>query len=186
MRFHASSSPKFTLHLIPAILILLVLTTFFMPVPTTATDQTADQASSIPEFIPRSIAGMDLVELIDGERAAVIIDRMHRGDVATQANFIAEYQGPPGAATYYVSLYNDPSQAVDDMQEMAVIMAKEGHGFSHLMRREKNGTAFYMALGQGQAHYFFARDIELVWLAVDMDVAEKALEEILEQGSEQK
>lgn len=155
-----------------AVAMLLVLTT--TPIMAEQTKSTA-----APEFIPRTIAGMDLVELIDGAEAAAIIDRMHRGNVATKANFIAKYQGAPGSAAYYVSLYDDPSRAVDDMEEMAVIMAKESHGFSHLMRREKNSTVFYMALGQGQAHYFFARDIELVWLAVDVDVAEKALEEVL-------
>ncbi len=178
MRLHASSSPKFTLHLASAVLILLALSIVFMPIPAVA-GQTADQASSIPEFIPRSIAGMELVELIDGQRAAAIIDRMHHGDVSTQVNYIAEYKGPPGSATYYVSLYDDPRRVVTDMEEMAEIMAKESHGFSHLMRRVKNDVVFYMALGQGQAHYFFARDLELVWLAVDVDVAELALEDVL-------
>ncbi|SMP39360.1 hypothetical protein [Desulfonatronum lacustre] len=179
MRLHASSSPKITLHPTPAVIILLALITVYMPIPAAA-DQTADQASSsIPEFIPRTIAGMELVELIDGRRAAAIINRMHHGDVATQANYIAEYKGPPGSATYYVSLYDDPRRVVTDMEEMAEIMAKEGHGFSHLMPRVKNDVVFYMALGQGQAHYFFARDLELVWLAVDVDVAELAIEDVL-------
>ena len=133
--------------------------------------------------IPETIAGMELIELVDGEEAAAIIDRMHRGNVATRANFIARYQGQTGTATYYVSLYDDPLLAVGDMEEMAWIMGREGHGFSHLMRRSKAETPFYMALGQGQAHYFFARDLELIWLAADLSIAEQALEEILLTGN---
>ena len=137
-----------------------------------------NQADAPP--VPETIVGMGLTELIDGKQAVEIINRMHQGNVATQANFIARYQEGASTATYYVSLYDDPRQAVEDMDEMARIMAREGHGFSHLMLRTMAETPFYMALGQGQAHYFFARDLELIWLAVDMDIAEQALEEILQ------
>ncbi|WP_045218185.1 hypothetical protein [Desulfonatronum thioautotrophicum] len=143
-------------------------------------EQVVDTAET-PVFIPPNIAGMALINLIDGDEAATIIDRMHRGNVATQANFIAMYQGLDASATYYVSLYDDPQQALLDKVEMAEIMAREDHGFSHLMRRTKNDMVFYMALGQGQAHYFFARNNELIWLAVDIGMAEKALEDVLHQ-----
>ncbi len=65
------------------------------------------------------------------------------------------------------------------MEDMARVMEEEGHGFSHLMQRVQNGIVFYMALGQGQAHYFFARSVELVWLAVDKEIAEQAIMEVL-------
>ncbi|PTN33933.1 hypothetical protein [Desulfonatronum sp. SC1] len=179
MRFHPRFSIKFLLHPAPAALVLLALITAFISAPTSA-NQTDDPKVVAPEFIPLSIAGMTLINLLDGAEAAKIIDRMHHGDVATQANFIAKYQGAPGSATYYVSLYDDPQRAMKDMEEMGRIMGKEGHGFSHLMRRTREEIPFYMALGQGQAHYFFVRDIELIWLAVDVDIAEQALEEILQ------
>lgn len=141
----------------------------------------ADQSEIMPVMIPQVIAGMELVELIDGDRAAAIINKMHRGNVATRSNFIVRYQCQAGSATYYVSLYDDPRLAEADMKEMAEIMAKEDHGFSHLMRRTINGQSVYMALGQGQAHYFFARNHELVWLAADVGIAEQALEDVLSE-----
>lgn len=179
MRFHPCFPIKSFSYPASAALVLLAVITAFMAAPVAA-DQTDASEVAAPEFIPRSIAGMTLINLIDGAEAARIIDRMHQGDVATLENFIAAYQGLRGSATYYVSLYDDPTQAVKDMEEMARIMGKEGHGFSHLMRRTREEIPFYMALGQGQAHYFFARDIELIWLAVDMDIAEQALEEVLQ------
>lgn len=182
MLFHLHFFVKSFPRLAPAALILFALATVF-PLTTATAEQGDDPNVAAPEFIPeivpKNIAGMTLVNLIDGAEAARIIDRMHQGNVATLENFIATYQGLQGAATYYVSLYDTPQQATKDMEEMAEIMAREGHGFSHLMRREANGTVFYMALGQGQAHYFFARDTELVWLAVDKGIAEQALEDIL-------
>lgn len=161
----------------PALVLLLVLIT---ALPQAAANQEQSPAAAAPAFIPGTIAGMTLTELMDGAQATAVIDRMHRGTVATQANFIATYQGPPGSATLYVSLYDDPGQAVSDREEMAEIIAKKGHGFSHLKRRTQNGLVFYMALGQGQAHYFFARGHELAWLAVDIDVAEQALKDVLQ------
>lgn len=129
--------------------------------------------------LPETIAGMTLVRAIEGDEAAAIIDRLHHGNVATQANAIGEYQGAGRSATYYVSLYADPELAVRAMEDMAAVMSGGGHGFSHLMKRTAGEREFYMALGQGQAHYFFAREAELVWLAVDMDVAERAVQEVL-------
>lgn len=131
------------------------------------------------EYLSSSIAGMKLEETISGYRAAQIIDHMHDGNVSTKSNFIGRYQGKNASATYYVSLYQDSGQAEKAMEDMARVMEQEGHGFSHLMKRNEKGRIFYMALGQGQAHYFFARDIELVWLAVDVEVAEKAIKEVL-------
>lgn len=129
--------------------------------------------------LPQSIAGMALVRDMDGAEAAAIIDRLHHGTVATRANAIGEYEGGGRYATYYVSLYDEPGQAVQAMEDMVAVMSGGGHGFSHLMKRNAPDREFYMALGQGQAHYFFARDAELVWLAVDMEVAEEAVKEVL-------
>jgi hypothetical protein len=179
MWFHPRFSTQSFLYPASVALVLLALITAFIATPVAA-DQTDAPEVAAPGFIPRSIAGMTLINLIDGAEAAKVIDRMHHGDVATRENFIATYQGLRGSATYYVSLYDDPARAVMAMEEMARIMGKEAHGFSHLMRRTRGEIPFYMALGQGQAHYFFTRDIELIWLAVDVDIAEQALEEILQ------
>jgi hypothetical protein len=156
---------------------VLSLSLFFL-VAAQASEQPVDYA------LPSIIAGMEITERISGEEAARIVNRMHQGEVATQANFIGHYQGSDNRATYYVSLYESPDQAEAAMVAMAAVMKQEGHGFSHLMKRTEQGTDFYMALGQDQAHYFFARDNELAWLAVDIPVAEAAVKEILTKGSE--
>ena len=131
------------------------------------------------ERLPASIAGMELKDFISGEEAARIINRMHQGDVATHSDYIAVYMSDTESATYYLSLYEHPKQAAKAMDNMALVMKKEEHGFSHLMQRVHNGKVFYMALGQGQAHYFFARGVELVWLAVDKEIAEQAIMDVL-------
>jgi hypothetical protein len=137
----------------------------------------ADQAEI--NYLPPDIAEMNLVETISGSKAVRIINQMHHGNVATKSNYIGRYLGKTSSATYYVSLYHDSAQAEKAMEDMARVMEQQEHGFSHLMKRKENNRIFYMALGQGQAHYFFARDVELVWLAVDVQVAEKAIKEIL-------
>ena len=131
------------------------------------------------EYLPAYIYGMEQKKVISGKEASRIINRMHQGDVATNFNYIAEYMSEAGSATYYLSIYAHPEQAVKAMEDMARVMKEEGHGFSHFMQRVQNGNVFYMALGQGQAHYFFARNVELVWLAVDKKIAEQAIMEVL-------
>lgn len=150
---------------------------FFFLALTNPGQSSADQAEI--NYLPPSIAEMNLVETISGSKAVRIINQMHHGNVATKSNYIGRYLGKTSSATYYVSLYDDSGQADKAMEDMARVMELQGHGFSHLMKRKENGRIFYMALGQGQAHYFFARDVELVWLAVDVQVAEKAIKEIL-------
>lgn len=161
--------PWFFAHGPAVALILALLLTAAMP----------GLAGTAEVGLPPSIAGMELVRTVRGAEAAAIIDRLHRGDVATRSNAIGEYEGGGKSATYYVSLYDDPARAVQAMEDMAGVMSGGGHGFSHLMKRSADGREFYMALGQGQAHYFFVRGAELVWLAVDVDVAEGAVREVL-------
>ncbi len=128
--------------------------------------------------LPESILEMEKTEVMKGEEASTKVDRMHRGEVATGRDFIAEYSDGEYSATYYVSLYDEPEVAVEARQEMARVMEETSHEFSHFMQRTVNGHTVYMALAHGQAHYFFAQDKELVWLAVDMPVAEDSLKEI--------
>jgi hypothetical protein len=133
--------------------------------------------------LPRTIAGMNLEGVIDGAKAAQIINRMHRTEVATRTNAIGQYRGRGQSATYYVSVYEDPGQAKQAMKDMARVIAEGGHGFVHLRQRMHGEKLFYMTLGQGQAHYFFARDVELIWLAVDKGIAEEAILDLLSMGS---
>lgn len=130
--------------------------------------------------LPEGIAGMKKEKVISGDEASRIINRMHRGEVATSADFIVTYEDGKHSATYYLSLYDHPLEAKKAMEDMARVMSENGHGFSHLMPRSRYGINFYMALGQGQAHYFFARNVELVWLAVDVEIAEEAIAEVLQ------
>ncbi len=129
--------------------------------------------------LPESILHMQKDEVISGQEAADVIDKMHRGQVASQENYIAHYHGQGDSATYYVSLYESQEQAISEKEKMAEMMREAEHEFSHFMPISVQGKDVYMALDQEQAHYFFARNQELIWLAVDVPVAEDALEDIL-------
>ncbi len=153
-----------------AAMILLVLIVWGFP----------GSAFSYELKLPESILGMEKTDVLKGQKASKKVDRMHRGQVATGFDYIAEYSDDEYSATYYVSLYDEPEDAKKAMQDMAKKMEKTSHEFSHFMQRKVNGHAVYMALANKQAHYFFAHGKELVWLAVDIAVAEDALEEVTE------
>ena len=149
--------------------LFLICLVFFLPAGFSAGDV----------HLPESILNMQKLKTFSGEKASGTVDRMHRGRVATGRDFIAKYKGSGYSATYYLSLYADPDKAREAMESMARVMEETEHEFTHLMPRTVKGKKVFMALGHGQAHYFFARDNELVWLAVDTEVAEAALEEVL-------
>ncbi len=129
--------------------------------------------------IPSAILHMDKQEVKSGAEAARIIDRMHHGKVATGNDYIVNYEGKGNSSTLYVSVYDSNDRAVSAMEDMARVMRETEHGFHHFMRRTVRDRVVYMALGEGQAHYFFVRDKELIWLAVDTEIAEPSLEDFL-------
>ncbi len=157
-----------------AVKILLLFSVLFCSVFFVYGSVCADRA-----LIPSAILHMDKQEVKSGAEAAGIIDRMHHGRVATGNDYIVRYEGNGNSSTLYVSVYENNDMAVSAMEDMARVMRKTDHDFNHFMKRMVRDRVVYMALGQGQAHYFFVRDKDLIWLAVDTEVAEQALEDVL-------
>jgi hypothetical protein len=63
--------------------------------------------------------------------------------------------------------------------EMSESIGEGSDGFTHHTRFEAGDREIHMVLGQGQVHFFFARDGELTWLGIDAAQARAGLSEIL-------
>jgi len=152
-----------TLILIPVVLLLLV---------------SCAQREESP--VPESILHLERTELLSGESASEIINHLHQIEVTPADNYVGRYEGDGHRATYYLSLYEDSNEANSELQAMVASMERGGHVFDHIRKISVKDHEVWMALGMGQAHYFFARDNRLIWLAVDVPIAEDAVNSLFQ------
>ena len=82
----------------------------------------------------------------------------------------------------YVSEASFSFQAGRQLKRMAERIQKGNTPFYHLKASQRDGITVYSALGEGQIHYFYRKGARVFWLAADVPVATKALEELLEQN----
>jgi hypothetical protein len=129
--------------------------------------------------LPDAILSMSLTETLTGTEAAEIIDHLHQGTVAPDRNYVGRYRGDGNSATYYLSVYGTVDEAQSELDAMVAGLERGGHVFDHVRVRSVNGKDVWMALGMGQAHYFYAEGDRLIWLAVDVVVAEDAIQSLL-------
>jgi hypothetical protein len=129
--------------------------------------------------LPQSILNLELSEKIQGAAAAEIINHLHLKEVAAVENFIGRYRDNGHSATYYLSLYSNSTEAEAELTAMVASMKMGGHVFDHVRRRTVNEKDIYMALGMGQAHYFYSDDNKLIWMAIDIPIAEDAIKALV-------
>ncbi len=129
--------------------------------------------------VPSEILDLKLTELIAGDPAGEIINHLHQESVTKGDNYVGRYANDEYTATYYLSVYENEAEALSELQAMVASMEMGGHIFDHIRPITVNERAVWMALGMGQAHYFYAVENRLVWLAVDVPIAEDAIKSIL-------
>jgi len=113
---------------------------------------------------PEKIGEKDRVNLITGAKAAAVVNRLHRNNVATGGDVIAEY-GRTKKDLLYISAYPDGKKAKNAFDLMINKMrAARGGPFSHLMPIKKYGGKVYMTLGMGAVHYIIWSENHLLWL----------------------
>jgi len=127
---------------------------------------------------PDAILHLNRTELLSGESAAEIINHLHQKNVTPAENYVGRYEGDGHTATYYLSLYSDVDEANSELRAMVETMERGGHIFDHIRKISVNDRDVWMALGMGQAHYFFAQDNRLIWLSVDVPIAQDAIQSL--------
>ena len=131
---------------------------------------------------PASVGELKLSHALRGKEALQAIDRLHGKQLGETEAYVAHYEKGGLVAMLYVSR---PARRSDAQARIAKMVAGIGAGktpFFHLKSSERNGTTVYSALGEGQIHYFFSRDADVIWLAADPGVAKEAAEAVLRAG----
>jgi hypothetical protein len=129
--------------------------------------------------LPKSILQLRLIEEIRGKQAQEIVDAMHNKSVTPDENVVGTYFSTDGSAKLYVSFYDSQTIAIEKFEMMIGLMRLEKDTFSHFQELQVQNEKVYFCLGLGQAHYFFLHEKELFWWAVDLQIAQSSMQELV-------
>lgn len=126
--------------------------------------------SSASANLPQQLGDGQLVQLIDGERANEILNRMHDKEVTPATNLIGVYTS--GNTVVYLSVYRSRRDAQKAYTRMARSIEKGNPLFTDYRVTQLGGVEASFCYGQEQDHYFFVYKDRLYWLAADHPAAE--------------
>ena len=122
---------------------------------------------------PEKIGEKDRIGLITGNRAARVINKMHRSSVAGDANIIAEY-GKDKKDILYITYYADQKNAKEAFDLMVEKMAAAKNSpFYHLKPLERYQNQAFITLGMGAVHYIYLSGTNLLWLQTYQSFGDK-------------
>jgi hypothetical protein len=128
---------------------------------------------------PEKISEKKRTNLISGDEAVKVIDKMHGLSVAPLENVIAEYGEDP-KDLLYISLYKDENQAREAFIQMVSKMMKaEGGPFTHIRALPDYGEKVFMSIGMGAIHYIYCSSNYILWLQTYQDIGRELPDELL-------
>ncbi|UCC72634.1 MAG: hypothetical protein JSV86_20120 [Gemmatimonadota bacterium] len=131
------------------------------------------------DLLPQQVHGLQLSESRSGERAAGFIGRLHGKSVAPLESHVGLYGRGGMQAVLYVSRFASRQEALTQADAMVARIAAGVPGYGHYSHFSVAATVVYSTFAQGQVHYFFAKDIDLTWLAATPKLARPAIAELL-------
>jgi hypothetical protein len=129
--------------------------------------------------LPKSILQLRLTEEIRGKQAQEMVDAMHKKSVTPDENVIGTYFSTDGSAKLYMFLYNSRTIAEGQFKKMIDLMRLEKGAFSHFQELQVQNEKVYLCLGLNQAHYFFLLEKDIYWWAVDLQIAQASMQELV-------
>jgi hypothetical protein len=134
------------------------------------------RGESSPPFDPH-IKDLDLVRLVTGDEARKSIDKLHGMPIDVVQGFIAEYNGPYGKATIWVSEATSEDLAKEQTEVMIEKMESSKRSpFSHFRARDAKGLRITAFDGLGQEHCVFRDKTWVYWVSAD----ERSMDMIVE------
>jgi len=129
--------------------------------------------------VPEKIHEKKMTNLISGDKALKVIDKMHGLAVAPQENVIAEYGEDP-KDLIYISRYKAKDQARNAFISMiSKMMEAEGGPFSHLVALPDYEEKVFMCIGMGAIHYIYYSSNYIVWLQTYQDIGRELPDDLL-------
>lgn len=128
---------------------------------------------------PEKISNKTLTQVISGEEALKVIDKLHGLSVAPQKNAIVEYGDDP-KDLLYISWYEEQDQAREAFITMISKMMKAEKGpFTHIRALPDYGEKVFMSIGMGAIHYIYHSSHYILWLQTYQDIGRELPDELL-------
>ncbi len=119
------------------------------------------------EGVPTKLGALALTQTKMGRDALTEFTQMHGKGFDLIGGYVAQYAGAGSAATLWVAQAKDASVAKEMTEQMAVRIGAGNAVFQNLQSLNISGRSIYQVEGMGQAHFFYAMNDKIVWVAVD-------------------
>jgi hypothetical protein len=133
----------------------------------------ACNSTDIP--LPQTIGSMRLEKVQSGEEARREIDRLHGKQISFLRGYIGTYLAENGRGQLWVSEHSSEREATEAIEKMAHGIKQGKQQFWHFRKMMIEQRPVYLAVGMGQAHYFFQNRAKVIWLTVDPSLAKEAI-----------
>ena len=133
----------------------------------------ACNSNDIP--LPQTIGSMRLGKVQSGEEARREIDRLHGKQISFLRGYIGTYLAENGRGQLWVSEHSSEREATEAIEKMAHGIKQGKQQFWHFRKMMIEQRPVYLAVGMGQAHYFFQNRAKVIWLSVDPSLAKEAI-----------
>jgi len=129
-----------------------------------------------PAPLPGELAGLPLIEKVLGPPALTELSWMHGQEFQLNQGAVGSY----GEVTLYVAGTPFSFMAGRMIKDMRDKIASADTPFTALAERDYGRRTVYELVGMGQKHYYFRSGNLVVWLAVNQEIGELALQHTLD------
>lgn len=135
-------------------------------------------ANPSPEAIPNSLAALPLMDQMTGRQAAFDFSQLHGRQIPLTSGAVGVYGDHQ--ATFWVAGAPLKGMAARMVSTMRDKIAEGRSPFTPVAEISDNGRTIYALEGMGQKHYYFQSENLVIWLAVEADLAETAIQQLQE------
>ena len=127
--------------------------------------------------LPDSIAGLGLVEYLEGEEATASMSRLHVRGIALADGYLGRYES---GGMVWVGLTDDEEQAGEMLRAMTDRIGQGVAPFSVPEALEMEGRTVYVVVGQGGDHHLYYQDGRaVIWVQLPASSSEAFMREAL-------
>jgi len=135
-------------------------------------------AGSDASNLPKSLTDLPLTAATYGSEAVQEITRLHGKEFPLVSGAMGMY-GSSDQATLWVAGFADDPTAAQILRAMHEKIASVDTPFTPTGEEQITGRTVYLLNGMGQKHIYFQSSSLVIWLAVNPEIAEKAIQQIL-------
>ena len=129
--------------------------------------------------LPGTLVGLTLEQAQYGAEAVAEVTRLHAQSFPLTSGAMGMY-GRDGEATLWVAGTVAEFVAAEMLRAMGESIAQSETPFTPLGEGQRDGRSVHELTGMGQQHFYFQAGKQIIWLAVEDDLAELAIQEALE------